>query len=96
MNTQTNNSAEINVVRRPVYTVKATEKRNYVARFVEHSVKKGHNIEEYVGKPLNWFDYEAIHKIVTEWDEELQTKIDLLHGTENERTEKLTETKTKK
>lgn len=55
-------------IKRPEYTVKATEKKAVIAKFIEMQVKQGNSIEEYMGKPLNWWNYGAVVKAIKEWE----------------------------
>lgn len=67
MNTTT---TVVSVLRRPTYKVPANQKKEYVAKFLKHEIEKGNDITEYVGKPLNWFDYDVIYEIVTGYEQQ--------------------------
>lgn len=63
-------------IRKPEYKVPANEKKNYVAKFIKMLVEKKEDITEYMGKPLNWFNYDAIYTAVNEWEGQLRLTLD--------------------
>lgn len=75
------------VIRKPEYIVKATEKKGMVARFINRTLQNNKmdpkSIEDYMGKPLNWWNYETMKKIVEEWEEKEQLKLELNMKREN-------------
>lgn len=48
--------------------VKKDEKKAYLARFIKMQVEKGVDIEPYMGKPLSNYDFNTIHRLVTEYE----------------------------
>lgn len=74
MNTQNTNT---NVFRKTEELVRKNNKRKTLARFLEIQVKEGKDIEEYVGKPMNAWDYNALYLIIQEHDNKQQTKLEL-------------------
>lgn len=47
--------------------VKKTEQKKVLAEYIEIQVNLGNSIEEYMGKPLSHFDYEAIKAEIAKW-----------------------------
>lgn len=72
MKTENKPQEELNVFKNEEQHVVRNDKKKYLAKFIKMLVEKGHDIEEYMGKPLSHYDYNGIYKIVTEWEEEKQ------------------------
>lgn len=56
------------IVKQPEYKVKTLDKKPLIAKFITMLVKEGHDITPYVGKPLNWFNYDKIYGIMEEYE----------------------------
>ena len=48
--------------------MKTTTKKQLLVKLIEHYVQNGISIYEIVGKPLSYFDFEKIEKIINEID----------------------------
>ena len=44
--------------------MKATEKRRLIAQLIEKYVENGYCIEQFIGKPLSYFDEEKIKELL--------------------------------
>ena len=46
--------------------MKTTEKKQLIANVIEKLVLNGYDITPFIGKPLNYFDYEKVKKLLDE------------------------------
>ena len=46
--------------------MKATEKKQLIAKVIEKLVLNGYDITLFIGKPLSYFDYEKVKKLLEE------------------------------
>ena len=44
--------------------MKTTEKKQLIAKVIEKLVLKGYDITPFIGKPLSYFDYEKVKKLL--------------------------------
>ena len=47
------------------------EKKQLIAKAIEIFVQNGYCIEEFIGKPMSWFDYEKLKKWVKENEQKI-------------------------
>jgi len=52
--------------------MKPQEKKNLIAQLLEYYVRGGYDITEFIGKPLSYFDYEAIANRIEKFEEEIR------------------------
>ncbi|GEM_PF-3220801 len=55
--------------------MKAAEKKKLLAEFIEKNVQCGFSIIEYIGKPLNYFDYGKIKERINWLNEHYQLNV---------------------
>ena len=46
--------------------MKATEKKQLIAKAIEKLERNGYDIKEFIGKPINYFDIDEIKKFLEE------------------------------
>ena len=56
---QKNTNLKLNIM-------KTTEKKQLIAKVIEKLVLNGYDISPFIGKPLSYFDYEKVKKILDE------------------------------
>lgn len=52
--------------------MKTREKKKLLAIFIEKNIQCGYSIEEYMGKPLSYFDFEKIKARIKWFNEKYQ------------------------